>query len=742
MTRIRFWLVYLFAALFPILSASATEKTEDANQIQALMGMSLENLMNVEIVTASRYSEQVRDTPATVLVITRRQIEERRYRNLADLLRDLPGVDFFQGTKSTSYHNMSFRGHESNQKFLILQDGVRIDAPDGSKLPVADNFPLYPARQVEVLYGPAAAVYGADAFAGVINIITASGEEMKGAEISSGLGRFNSRYHQARAGGQLGKNWALAVGAHQYDSERADLAAYYPADFPKVDAETFGGEVVIPAAEREDYTGSVRARSLFMRLDYAKYFTLGYRRGEFRSLTSTGDRPDTALFREDAVWATQLETLYARLAYPLADKVRAETRWDYSGFEVDPKSKYFNIYINFRDDGYEYAKSRKHGLSQQLIWQFNEAHTLTGGLSLEDYYSLPETPDLPEPFNRNRPLYQQDLYYEGTDHSLPIRLFDSNYTNTAFYLQWQAEWTPSLRTNLGLRHDENSRYHGTWNPRLGLVYEFSPRTILKLLYGEAYRAPSTNESMSTFGSFTGERNADGEYVSNFFRAPNFDLEPEESRDLELSLSRALSDNLDLSLNAFYTEVDNLIATRTEDEPTQFIPGASLLTTSIKDNLGEEKHYGADFLLNYRKDMGGGWRANLWGSYGFIDGELREDPGEPITDLPYIARHKLKLGATLRHGNYFITPKLYLIGRANTGRNDKANPGARLQAPGYALMDLHLGAREMYRGWSLYLDIYNLFDRRYYNAAGSASTTFVNMPQQPRSWWLTLEYRWH
>lgn len=169
MNKANFLNVLLFFAFF--LSPVWVTAAEDYD-VSQLLGLSLEELMNISIVTASKREESIQSTPSTVTVVTQQQITDRHYINLIDLLQDLPGFDIQKATDETRYHNITFRGHLGNNKFLILQNGIRIDSPTGEIIPVADNFPLYNAKQIEILYGPAAALYGADAFGGVINIIT------------------------------------------------------------------------------------------------------------------------------------------------------------------------------------------------------------------------------------------------------------------------------------------------------------------------------------------------------------------------------------------------------------------------------------------------------------------------------------------------------------------------------------------------------------------------------------------
>jgi outer membrane receptor for ferrienterochelin and colicins len=705
-------------------------------RMEALRHMSLSELLDITIVTASKHEERISETPVPVRMITREQIRARRYFSLADVLHDLPGIDFQRGTKSSSFNNPIFQGNESNNKFLILQNGVRIDHPAGGKLPVAENFPLYHAKQIEILYGPAAALYGADAFAGVINIITETAATQEGLSVASRMGENAYSYHQAMLGIKLNDSIALSLGGHKHATDRAFLPDFYPKDFKQSDALNFGGEVVIPAAQREDYRGGVKSRSAYTRLDVGENFSLVHQYSFFRSLTSTGDRPDTALFLDEAAWHTQINTTYAHYALTLNPNISAYFMLNHSIYEVSPQSKYINIFTNYQDHGYDYARSRKNEAESQITWRINDTHTLMTGLSHANYFTR-EMPDMPRPLDPRYSATQQGLFYEHTD--LPITDLQAHYHNNAAYAQLRSHWNRQFSTNIGLRYDDNSAYGGSFNPRIGIVYQHTPQHLFKLLYGEGIRAPSSEESFSTFGVFSGERNAEGEYIGTGFRVPNLNMEPEKMRSLSALWEWQFHPNARLSLNPYYATIDNLIETREESIATQFIPGAELRKTTIKDNLNQEYHYGLDLELGYRY-QGTAWQSEVWGGYSYIDGGIKERSGARW-DLPYISHHKIKLGSTLRYqGDYFITPKLYYFSAANSGRKDRAHAPQRIQTPGYFLMDMHMGMENVFKNLSFYVDIYNLFDRRYYNPGGSGSTTFIAMPQQPRHLILGLEYR--
>ncbi len=113
-----------------------------------------ENLWsNARVMTASRSSERIGTAPATIYVITDKQIRKRGYTSLEDVLRDIPEIEIQQ--KSNTYTNSyySIRGIGGNERFVILQDGIRISSITGVLHPIQHNFGIYHAKQIEVILG-------------------------------------------------------------------------------------------------------------------------------------------------------------------------------------------------------------------------------------------------------------------------------------------------------------------------------------------------------------------------------------------------------------------------------------------------------------------------------------------------------------------------------------------------------------------------------------------------------------
>jgi outer membrane cobalamin receptor len=733
-TRTIFWILWTLTNSFPILVVAAEEQA-----MNQLLDLSLEQLMEVPIITASKHEETIDDTPSTVIVVTQDQIYRRHYVNLLDLLRDLPGIDVQKNNHQTEYNTFTLRGHVSSNKFLILQDGVRITSPTGEAIPIADNFPLYYAKRVEILYGPAAALYGADAFGGVINIISES--VPKEITLTSSIGSENYQYYSLHGGKQLTDKLSLTVGGHLQRANFADLANDF-SELNKVDAVTFSGIHAVSAQDRADFTAPVKSHSLFAKLQYTDNFTLGFNQSLLRHPSTTNEKPKSTLYGAESSWSTELNSIYARYHNDINKNLSSETLLNYATYEVAPTSKFKNIYVDF-NDAYIYARGEKQSIEQQFNYQLHKNHHIIAGLSYEKFYSLPKTTDLPYPFDKSKSLNDQNLYHIGTNDTLPIEFTELNYDNQAAYLQLQSHWNPQFSTTLGVRYDANSRYQSTVNPRLGLVYKLQPRTVLKLLYGESFRAPSPVDSYEFFGIFSGKQNEVGEYVSSYFRAQSPELQPEKARSLEFNLTHQVHKNLNFSLSGYYTRLSNLIRSIADTEPKQFIPGGQITSTDSNQNLLGSNIYGIDFSVNYQTALGKHWRADFWGNYSFIDGSMGEPTasGEIQANLPYVAQHKLKLGGTFSYKNQFIiTPKLYLIDNSHSFKLNSQDQTQRLEAPEYAVLDVYFGMDNIVKNLSAGLSINNVLDNHYYNVGGGSSANFLKVPQLSRSLVFSLQYK--
>jgi len=688
------------------------------------------------VVTAARTKQKAADAPATVTVITEKEIRERGYRNLLDLLKDLPGVDFREITGEETYSMVTIRGNFSQEKFIIMMDGYRVSSPTNEPIPISDNFPLYNARQVEVVYGPASALYGADAFTGVINIITKDAGALDGAHMTASAGSFGYKNHYVNYGGRLFENVKLSAGGHRHESDSADLSKYYDEYNMNVPLLTYGNYTTARADEREDYYGRTGSYSIYARLVAGDAFTLGYSESYFRHPSTAGVMPGWSYFGRDARWETLIKNYYGEYKAAFSEKTAGKTSISYLTYEALPESKYRNRYVDF-EDSYKYAHSRKFMIEQQIDHRM-EDHTIIGGASFESFYALPKTYDLLwRKYDPNRPASEQQYYYGGTNDTLPVKIYELNYENYGAYLQAQSYWSGGLSSTLGVRYDYNSRYGETVNPRGGVVFKPQEETALKFLYGEAYLAPSPYKAYAYhFGVFDHYSSGSGEYVSKFMSLPNPDLKPEKTKAAELALLHRFGPDLFVEISTYYSEVEDLVSSVEYDRPSYYIEGGVINSWKRNENIGKAAFYGGHLSFNY-KSRAGGALVKYWANYSYTDGTI--DGGDGIDRTPpYITRNKVKGGVTLSYGKYFISPIVKWIGETTSLWVDR-DESREQTVRAYTLVNLNMGVRDLTKDLSAALNIQNLFDVRYYTPGGGKSN-FVKAPQEPRKIIFSLNYK--
>ncbi len=160
----------------------ATNKSKKAGKKDALSTADVFELFRGEqkVAIVSKKEERVQDAPATIYVVGEKEIRERGYNFLHELLRDLPGIDFINDLGTYGMIAMQ-RGIDTpeNNKTLIFIDGVLTNNPSQGVSYMSYQFALHNVKRVEVLWGPASALYGANAFAGIINIVTKTAADLE-----------------------------------------------------------------------------------------------------------------------------------------------------------------------------------------------------------------------------------------------------------------------------------------------------------------------------------------------------------------------------------------------------------------------------------------------------------------------------------------------------------------------------------------------------------------------------------
>lgn len=166
--------------------------------------LSLEELMNVPVTISSRKPLSQRETPGIVTVITAEEISHSGARDLIDVLRRVPGMDF----RVTVSNNIALgmRGHVgSDGRILLLMDGIELNEQRYGSAVLGKGFPVDSIARIEIIRGSALAMYGGTALLGVINIITKDATELNGAQVGTTLGLTSKTRSRESATVMLGK---------------------------------------------------------------------------------------------------------------------------------------------------------------------------------------------------------------------------------------------------------------------------------------------------------------------------------------------------------------------------------------------------------------------------------------------------------------------------------------------------------------------------------------------------------
>ncbi|WP_083926984.1 TonB-dependent receptor plug domain-containing protein [Colwellia piezophila] len=696
------------------LLSTFTVNADDSTQ--GLFSLSLSELLEVKVTTVSKREESAKTAPGSIIVITDEDIKLRGYRHLRDILADIPGFSVLPQVTQEWLNYYTVRGITGQNKFVILQNGIRVHSPTGRNQAIDSGFSLYAIKQVEIMMGPTSALYGADAMTAIVNLVTYDDPEESADFISITVGENNNSSAEFFVSKALGDDSAIFIGGHSNKNDHQDLTKEYHNYYTPVDLTTFSGTTVLQASERNSMGYfKTESESIFVNFHFKDLLKIGFNHRSEGQSNHIGSPVADENIDEKAFWTMDYQNVYIETNIAIGD-VHSNTQISYAQYELAPDSGYANIFVNFASR-YKYERGNEFEINQNFNIDISEKTQIDFGFSYENFYMLPKTTDLAQPFNPDRPVSTQSLVYLGTD--LPIKIFELNYNNLGFFTQWRQQWLPSLSSTLGLRYDNSSIYGDTTNPRLGIVYQSSEKMTWKYIYSTAFIAASPAFSYEHYGSFAFQDDNDV-YQSFFMNIPNPDLKPEEMTAHEINLNYQLDSSTNIFLNIYKQEVSNLISSgATNPQQPLYISGGEIAFTQSKVNAGEISNHGFDAGFRLRRQISN-WQADYWLYYSYVDGELNDER------LPLTVDHMIKSGLTLSKGNWYITPTI--IYRSETS----GGPGSTVEIDDLTLVNLIAGVEKLPLNLSASLRVNNLFDKKHFSAHGATE----GVPQETR----TIEFK--
>lgn len=636
-------------------------------------GTSREDLMFMDIpvvITATLTEKSLEKTPASVTVITQKEIQESGAKDLMDVLSRVNGMmyyySFFTGPATAS-----LRGVAGYGKIKLLINGHSLDSGMWNHS-LYTNAGIENVKQIEIVRGPGSALYGTNAFAGVINIITYTGKDKEGLFIDGKYGQYMDRANAYY--GRSYSNGAVSINAHRYNYDRTGI--YFEKD-------KFSGTTFSQApgnAEEINRDIDVQVDASYKNLSIELHGVNDVRRfpvTEMGALTDEGEKADNRLFSAEAKHtATLLPSLLlkTKLSYDYVDFANFGTLMP-KNFTLGADVNGDGLFDAWPDGVYADYGYRSDQLKSEAVLDYS----LSGNneLLVGAFYEYTRTRDIYFKSNSNPVAFF--MYPEVTDLSE-----DFNWNKAAqrrtYGLFFQDEWNISSEWYLllGSRYDYYNDVGGSFNPRCGIVWSAAPHLTAKLMYNSAFRAPSF---------------ADLYNQNNPVLVGNTDLKPETMESYELALSHIWASRVFSDLSLYSSRIDNMLAPSTSD-PTNPLAPLYLI------NRNRSRIWGVDLTEKYvfSKDN------YVFASYSHV--QAKDDILN--TYLPDVPRNQVSCGFNvLLPGSVGVN-----VSANHTSEIARASWDTQDPLPSYTLLNTVVRCTVV-KDLTLTCGVYNLLDTKYY-----------------------------
>ncbi len=629
-----------------------------------LTELPIEELMNISVYGASKYEQKLMEAPASVTIVNRDEIKKYGYRNLADVLRSVRG---FFVTNDRNYQYLGVRGFnrpgDYNTRILLMVDGHRLNDGLYDQAPIGYDFPvdIDLVERVEVIRGPSSSIYGTNAFFAVVNVITRNGRDLSnklhGVEASADGGSFNSYKARLTYGRQWAEGPEVLLSGSYYDSQGDRL--FFRETNP---SKTHGGVTLNCDYERFQSAFSKLALKDFTLTGVYHNREKGVPTGAYGTVlgdprTQTIDTRAYLDLKYDHTFASDWQVL-ARLSVD---------HYPYKGryfFNVADRGEPFDEVEN-RDT----AQADWWGGEVQVSKKLFERHKVIMGTEYRDYFRL------------NQANFDVAPFTPILDDKRDAKVW-------AFYAQDEVTIFKNLRLNAGLRYDHYSSFGGSLNPRVALIYNPFKQSALKLLYGQAFRAPNVYELYYQDGGVT--------------QKPSPGLRPEKINTYEVVWEQYFAKNYRVTASGYYYNINDLITQQVD-------PADGLIVFKNAEQVE---------ALGVELEMGGKWASGLEGRLSYALQNTKNSQTERLltnspTHLPKfnlivpLVKDKLFSGLEV----LYQSPRKTLNG-GHVGE--------------VVLVNMTLLNRNLFKGWEFSVTAYNLLNQKFRDP-GAEEHLRVNLP---------------
>ncbi len=558
--------------------------------------LSLEDLLSAKVYSASKYQQKQAEAPSSISVITAEDIRHYGYRTLQEALQSVTGLYV---KNHLNYTTLGVRGFaptgDANGRILFQVNGHALNNNIDDSAPIGNDFPIDMdlVERIEVVRGPSSSLYGADAFMGVVNVITRTGKS-QGEMVSGEAGSLGTYKQTAIYGLNRGGTQAMLSASYW------DTAA--PGNLDNIEN---------PSGHIGEHDQTRRAMALVT----SHGFTL-----QGVASSAEGKTPSSAQWCGSC---HQTDT-HATNFYGYADLQYDHRLW--KGTQLTART-YYDKYQSHGDvnDFRGCSEAKCHG----TLYDYDSAHGDRTGVELKltrvffDKHRITVGSEYRDNFHQAQQNYIMD--------NIPVTSTTYvNYDRTSaiwgIYAAGEFHLLPKVILNLGVRNDRYNYLFGSkTSPRAALIYSPRQSTTLKFLYGTAFRVPSFSELY-----YVGMASV---------AAPN--LRPETTRTFEGDWEQQLGRRVTFSAAGFYNSIGSYIQEQTK------VINQNMDQTTFSNSKGTAK--GGE--LELKDAFSSGVEGRL--SYTYQDAR-NELTGATLPDAP---RHLVRVNLAAPVFRRMLTPAI-------------------------------------------------------------------------------------
>lgn len=695
---------------------------QNLDSLDNLWNMSLEDLMDYQVSGVSRFNQNVDNVSNSIHVITQQQILDRGYQDLGDVLKDLNDFDVVSNAGQFGEF-YCVRGIEGNDRFLVLINGHKINPSSGTHLSIGNSISVRYAERIEIIYGPASAVYGADAFSGIINIVF-NQNDVQATNISTSVnyGTLNSIDANFKAQTFSKNGFSVFLMARYYQSDGPN--------FTNTDTTFYNYNVVnsYPLPLTKAFEQPTNDHTIYFNAAY-KNFSINYFRRQFDEGNALGFVPSIYIYNKENKWKNSTDMFWVSYKQNFKNSGIFTVDLSYKFFNQDNNTIYYKWNIpNVFDPTQKYSQFMT-GKDNTYLVLFNYNQKISKKITLV-FGADNEYSEMIPPY-ANDEVFGQSVKYYGKNQEIIDKQLTIHENRSSVF--GQILYTPFEFINFGIggRYDYSTRYRGVFNPRIGVIISPFSSTKIKINYGKSFQAPSLFFQYEQWGAPT---------VVNISATEmqkidsTWKLQNQIVTSQEVSLHQSVNNNFNFIFTIYYNKLSNLIE-RTEFSDSVYNKYFDTYTVGLRnENIGSQEILGGNFQVNAKITR----KITVYSYYSYTDA-VSLTGGEPNL-IPRVSLHKVWAGFTFQNLFNHITFSSRLKWVSSMyNMNTTVFPNNK--QPGYYLLDANISYNNLGDYLRLYANFENVLNT-YIEHGGLYEQTGVYtavIPQQGFTFKVGLEF---